>query len=88
MTIIIRDSFDPKELRPQDTLLACPHCNAHTDHHGRAVVKATAAREVWKHGARQQDRWCTACGHRWVTVLPPTWTAEAKVGSVSWFKMD
>jgi len=87
--IIIRDSkFDPRGLLPMDTLLACPMCNAHTDHLGRPAVEALPAKEVWRHGARKQDRWCLVCGHRWVTVLPPTFAAELNVSAVSWFKVD
>lgn len=54
---------------PSDTMLVCPDCE------GRRL-KATPAKEVWKDGARQQDRWCLDCGHSWVTVLPPRFQAE------------
>ena len=54
---------------PSDTAFICPHC-------GSQKLKATEAKEVWKNGARQQDRWCVDCGHRWVTVLPPRFQAE------------
>lgn len=86
--IIVRQPFDPRALQPQDTLLACPQCSAHKDHLGRPVVQANAPREVWRYGARQQDRWCLACGHRWVTVLPPTYEANVPGSAVSWFKVD
>jgi len=86
--IITKDSFDPRALLPQDTPLACPHCNAYKDHLDRPVVQASPPREVWRDGARQQDRWCLACGHRWVTVLPPTFAAQLNASAVSWFKMD
>lgn len=54
---------------PSDTLFFCPECNG-------GELKSGEAREVWKRGARQQDRWCLDCGHRWVTVLPPRFQAE------------
>ncbi len=62
-------SADKVEHLPSDTVLACPNCEGQK-------LKATAPKEVWKHGARQQDRWCLDCGHRWITVLPPQFQAE------------
>ena len=71
--IILKDtrpiSADRVEHLPSDTLHACPECEG-------TRLKARAPREVWKGGARQQDRWCLACGHCWVTVLPPRFQAE------------
>ncbi len=54
---------------PSDTMLVCPHCLSRH-------LEATSAKEVWQNGARQQDRWCVDCGHRWMTVLPPRFQAE------------
>ncbi len=60
---------DRVEHLPCDTELVCPQC-------GSRRLEATAPKEVWKNGARQQDRSCLPCGHRWVTVLPPKFQAE------------
>ena len=71
--LILKDTkpigADRVEHLPSDTSLACPKC-------GGQHLKATAPKEVWKHGARQQDRWCLDCGHSWITVLPPRFQAE------------
>ncbi len=74
MTLLILSDTKPigadkVEHLPSDTSLACPECEGQK-------LQATAPKEVWKGGARQQDRWCLACGHRWVTVLPPRFQAE------------
>ncbi len=52
-----------------DTVLACPNCESRQ-------VEAKRAEEVWKYGARKQDRWCLRCGYAWVTVLNPRHMAE------------
>jgi len=62
-------SAERVEHLPSDTMLVCPQCEGQK-------LDATAPKEVWKNGARQQDRWCLACGHRWVCVLPPRFQAE------------
>lgn len=73
MVLILIDTkplpADRVEHLPSDTSLFCPAC-------GGGRLEATEAKEVWKDGARQQDRWCLECGHRWVTVLPPRFQAE------------
>ena len=87
MAIIVRESFSPKNLMPQDTLLACPLCSAYQDPNGQPLVEAAAPREVWRFGARIQDRWCLVCHHRWTTVLPPAYEAKHRPATVSWFKV-
>ncbi len=54
---------------PSDTTYACPQCEGQH-------LKAMRAKEVWKDGARQQERFCLDCDHRWITVLPPRFQAE------------
>jgi len=58
-------------LLPGDTVFACPNCEVTGE-----ALKAGKPSEVWRGGARQQDRWCEQCGHRWTTVLPPKFQAE------------
>lgn len=72
--------LDPREaaktLLPSDTLLVCPHCSS-------GMVQACEPRLTTRFPdegdatiPRMQDRWCLDCGHRWATVLPPTFQAQ------------
>jgi len=63
-------SADRVSRLPSDTDMICPQCESSKG------LRATEAKEVWRDGARQQDRWCVECGHRWVTVLAPKFQAE------------
>lgn len=74
MSVLILSDNKPIEASrvehlPSDTDLVCPQCEG-------AQLRAAEAKEVWRAGARQQDRWCEDCGHRWITVLPPRFQAE------------
>lgn len=74
MTFLILQDNKPIEANrvehlPSDTMFACPECES-------TQLKAAEAKEIWSGGARQQDRWCEECGHRWITVLPPRFQAE------------
>lgn len=83
-------TFDPATLKAQETPLACPLCEAHTFSNGvktERVVVAAEPRELWRDGARKQDRMCRNCGHQWTSVLPPVAFANATQSSVSLFKL-
>jgi hypothetical protein len=73
MGLILTDTKRMPEHRIErlggDTVLACPNCESRR-------VEAKRAKEVWKGGARQQDRWCLRCGYAWVTVLNPRHMAQ------------
>ena len=74
MPILILTDSKPIDARrvgnlPSDTMMVCSRCESRN-------LKAKPAFEVWKHGARRQDRWCLDCGQQWVVVLPPLFQAE------------
>lgn len=60
-----------RELLPLDTILRCPSCNSSEcgTNEPRTGIQFTG--ELKRYVPRQQDRWCFACGHRWMVVLPP-----------------
>lgn len=76
LQILVRGHvLDPKEavqqMLPLDTMLICPACES-------AMVQALEPKtgiqlpaEIKQYIPRQQDRMCLACGHKWMTVLPP-----------------
>lgn len=72
--IIIHSTLTERE-QVLDTPLRCPSCN------GDAVMSRAAqtghryAGEQKEFVPRQQDRWCVACGHRWMAILPPAFVS-------------
>lgn len=73
----MRTPYRDEDRQLLDTPLACPSCGSRDP----KIVHALPAKEVWKNGARQQDRWCDACGHKWICVLSPI--DHEKTASVS-----
>jgi hypothetical protein len=60
-----------REQLPLDTLLVCPECGSHDVEAREPKTTIRLGGEAQNFIPRQQDRYCLACNHRWVTVLPP-----------------